>query len=177
MAAGAANPTRTAWEGSSAAAPYPSEGDEEKADVLPALENPDRSGRPWVGGNVLPGWTWALGEPCKSHSTRISLSYAEIFQLTVGTFFFFPMHMGIFASGLKDTGSLSSRSPLAGERGQMLFISSLVHACPQNCVTWPLSISLWSFPYLIQLSKYPSHCMAGTDSFQDIHIPGQVSLE
>lgn len=50
MATGASNPTQTAGEGSTAAAPCPFEGDEGKADVLPALENPDRPGRLWVRG-------------------------------------------------------------------------------------------------------------------------------
>lgn len=50
MATGTSNPTQTAGQGSRAAAPCPFKGDEEKADVLPALENPDRAGRLWVRG-------------------------------------------------------------------------------------------------------------------------------
>lgn len=50
MAAGESNPSQAAGQGSSAAAACPFEGDEEKADVLPALENPDSSGRLWVRG-------------------------------------------------------------------------------------------------------------------------------
>lgn len=54
---------------------------------LPLKILTDLAGHGW-GGNVFPSWTWALGEPRKNHSTRISLFYAEIFQLAVGTFFF-----------------------------------------------------------------------------------------
>lgn len=50
MATGTSNPTQTAGQGSSSAALCPFKGDEEKADVLPALENPDRPGRLWVRG-------------------------------------------------------------------------------------------------------------------------------
>jgi len=43
-----------------------------------------------MGGGlcVSLGWTWAPGQSCKNHSTRISVLCAEIFHLAVGTYFF-----------------------------------------------------------------------------------------
>lgn len=81
------NPTQTSGQGSSAAAPRPFKGDEGKADVPPALENPDRPGRPWVRGMCSQAGPGHWKSRVKIIEL-VSLFYAEIFQLAVGALFF-----------------------------------------------------------------------------------------
>jgi len=88
----------------------------------------------------------------------------------------FSMHMGVFASSLKDTGSLPPRSHLAGERGQVPLISFLTHAHSPRTVSFGLSpshgcgkafITSYSFRYTTAVSV--------RGSLQDIHTQQNLS--
>lgn len=87
--------------------------------------------------------------------------------------------MGILASGLKDTGSLPPRSRLAGERGQLPFISSLTHAHSPRTVSFGLSpsrLEWWrGFP-CCSLVKTPVTSQQERGRLQDIYTHRQVSL-
>lgn len=89
------------------------------------------------------------------------------------------MHVGILASGLKDTGSLPPRSHLAGERGQLPFISSLTHAHSPRTVSFGLSpcCSEWwqGFP-CCGLVKTPVTSQQERGRLQDMYTHRDKSL-
>lgn len=108
-----------------------------------------------LGGRVVfPGWTWALGQPCKNHSTPISLLCAEIFHLAVGTYFF-------HAHGNIGLRSKRHRIPLSqvsfgGRKRPAAFSSppSRMHISPELCHLASVHLALiYGKPFLTWYSS------------------------